>query len=130
MYLEALEQRQLFSVFQISGARDAANVHAYHLSLSTDSSTIESWTLNWSDGSAPQTITGGTQEVDHTFADLTDPIITATAVDGEGVHVVALVSPNSAMGPITVTPGHTHSASISTATALYILVMPIPPIRR
>jgi hypothetical protein len=114
--LEALEQRQLMSVFQISGSRDASNPHLYHLALSTDSASMESWTVQWSDGSSLQTVAGDTQMLDHTFADLTDPIITATAVDEAGVHVLALLPADSLLGSVAVTPGQ-YSFRINTTDA-------------
>jgi hypothetical protein len=99
MYLEFLEQRQLLSAFQISGGRDASDAHLFHLALSTDSPSMESWSIQWNDGTQPQTLAGNAQIADHSYTSLTDPIITATAADGEGVHVVGLV-PESTLGSL------------------------------
>ena len=97
MYLDALEQRQLFSVFQISGVHNSANASDFQLALSTDSASIQSWSVNWNDGSPVQTLTGSARQTDHVYADASEPTVTVAAVDYDGTHILALV-PASSIG--------------------------------
>jgi hypothetical protein len=107
LYLEALEQRQLMSVFHLTGSPDTTNPGLfYHLTFSTNSSSLTSWTVQWGDGSPAQTVPGNTPALTHSFAPLTHPIITATATDSEGLHTRALVPAEALPNPLT--PGRAY----------------------
>ncbi len=56
---------------KISGAATAKQAANYTLNLSgkdTQPNTIQSWTINWGDGSAPQSVMGDPTAVTHVFA--------------------------------------------------------------
>ena len=88
----------------ISGNSTVNEDATYTLNLSATGNPsnhpITSWTINWGDGSSPQTVTGNPNSVAHVFANAGSYTITASATENEGtfaaaapVDVTALVVP-------------------------------------
>jgi uncharacterized delta-60 repeat protein len=78
---------------------------------------IESWTINWGDGSSSQTVNGDPSSVTHTFSYSSIPYdVTATASDGTNTYNVqgGAVTSFGASGARTTTVGQTSSASAIT----------------
>ena len=121
--LEALEDRSVPSATMptvtISGAASVQQEAAYTLHLAergAPAATIQSWTINWGDGSAPQTVTGNPHSVTHVYAIANQTFtISATATNDASdsfaarqdvaVHVVAPVVINFTSGTKTHLPG-------------------------
>ena len=96
------------SPIQISGAAvvDQEAVYTLHLaSPGVRASTIQSWTINWGDGSTPQTVTGDPTTVTHIYSN-----------NGSGTYTITA----SATGTKTVTSSLTNSPV--TYTNSYIAV--------
>ncbi len=72
----------------LSGAASVNETGVYTLRLSgTDTHPISQWTINWGDGSAPQTLSGNPTSVTHVFAyGPQTNTITATATDALGTY--------------------------------------------
>jgi uncharacterized delta-60 repeat protein len=87
---EGLERRQLLTgtAFGISGPASAPEGSAYVLSLSGSGpgvSTVDHWTIDWGDGTAPQTVAGFPSSVSHAYADgPASQTITATVTNADG----------------------------------------------
>ena len=83
---------------------------------------ITSWTINWGDGSAPQTIEGNPSSATYSYADAGSYTITASATEDEGtfaaaapVNVTALVVPPTVTisGDSTVNEDATYTLNLS-----------------
>ncbi len=114
---------------QIGGAATVSQGAPYSLDLSaseTDGDTISSWTINWGDGSAAQTVPGGVSVVTHQYGAGQLPgantySISATATDQNGSYssnnspvIVTPVAPRvSISGPARATQGSQYSLSLS-----------------
>ena len=72
----------------ISGVPNVDEGSSYTLNLASSDpgdDTIQSWTINWNDGSAPQLVVGSPPSVTHVFpGDFDTPTITADATDEDG----------------------------------------------
>jgi uncharacterized delta-60 repeat protein len=85
-----MERRQLLSgtAFAISGPASAPEGSAYVLSLSGNGPgalTVDHWTINWGDGSAPQTVAGFPASVSHVYPDgVANHTVTATVTNTDG----------------------------------------------
>jgi len=85
-YLEALEQRRLYSVYEISGAVSASSDRTYNLTLASNSATISGWNVNWGDGSS-SSVGAALTSTSHLFATPGEFHITATVTDALGTHL-------------------------------------------
>jgi hypothetical protein len=74
----------------LSGSSSTAAGQSYALGVGhTDpgTDTIQSWTINWGDGSTPQTLTGATPTPSHQYAAVGTYTISASATDEDGTYV-------------------------------------------
>jgi 6-phosphogluconolactonase (cycloisomerase 2 family) len=86
---------------------------------------IQSWTINWGDGTTPQTVSGNPPSVAHTYAQGPNGfVISATASDKDGTYtagntvavVVNAVPPTLTMsGPSSLTEGSTYTLNLHTS---------------
>ncbi len=97
--------------------------YALHLSATGEPSNhpITSWTINWGDGSQPQTISGNPSSVTHVYANAGSYTINASATENEGTFaaapfsVTALIVPPTVRisGPATVNEDATYTLDLS-----------------
>ena len=92
----------------ISGASSVNEDATYTLNLSATGNPsnhpITSWTINWGDGSAPETITGNPTSATYVYADAGSYTITASATEDEGTFAAAApVNVTAEVVPPTVT---------------------------
>ena len=110
----------------ISGASTVNEDATYTLNLSAtgepSNHPITSWTINWGDGSAPQTFTGNPSSATYVYADAGSYTITASATEDEGtfaasapVNVTVEVVPPTVTisGPSTVNEDATYTLGLS-----------------
>src|SRR6185312_6379206 len=108
----------------ISGPSSIAAGSTYTLNLAgaDPGHTVQSWTINWGDGSAAQSITGNPASVTHTFVALSDAdTITASMTDdvgsygsSGGVSVQVVTAPAVVTGPLSAVVGSSYTVSLST----------------
>ena len=83
----------------MTGVSSVSEGSTYTLALSASdpgADTLSSWTINWGDGSAPQTIAGNTQSVAHIYTDgPRNFTILATATDEDGTYTVRALGSNA-----------------------------------
>src|SRR5581483_11128396 len=79
-------------VLTLSGASSIDEGDTYTLSLSAGAGTISSWTIDWNDGSAPETFSGNPSSVTHVYAEPGSATITGTATDENGTWNANAVS--------------------------------------
>ena len=80
------------SSLSISGSATVTEGAAYTLNLSSAgySGTINSWTINWGDGTLPQVVAGNPASVSHVFAnDVVNPTIMANIASQSGISEAA-----------------------------------------
>ena len=108
----------------ISGNPTVNEGDVYTLNLSTtdpDQDAISSWTINWGDGTAPQTVTGNPSSVTHAFADAGSYTVSAAVTDDQGSYsatplpvTAELVPPTVTIsGPSTVNEEATYTLNLS-----------------
>ena len=90
----------------ISGNPTVNEGDVYTLNLSAtdpDQDPISSWTINWGDGSPPQTVTGNPSSVTHVFADAGSYTVNAAVTDDQGSYSATPLSVTAELVPPTVT---------------------------
>jgi sugar lactone lactonase YvrE/subtilisin-like proprotein convertase family protein len=97
--LRPLEDRTLLSTYAISGPGSIVLGSPYPLNLTSDSTTIADWTINWGDGNL-QTVSGNPSSVTHTFASPASVNISATVTDGTGTHAAGVGSGGQSLGAL------------------------------
>lgn len=108
----------------ISGNPTVNEDAIYTLNLATtnpDQLPINSWTINWGDGSPAQTVSGNPSSVTHVFADAGPYTINASVTDSQGSYAasplnvsVQVVAPTVTIsGPSTVNEEATYTLGLS-----------------
>ena len=92
----------------ISGAANAQIGTTYTLTLSSADAghTVTGWTIDWGDGTTPDTLTGNPLTIDHVYATLGNYTVTATMTDdsGAGPYASNGVAVTVGLTPVDPTP--------------------------
>jgi uncharacterized delta-60 repeat protein len=123
--IEQFEPRTLFNVFHFTGAATASIDVPYTLSLQTDSTSVNSWSINWGDGNT-QSVSGNPSTVQHTYtAGGADVDISARATDNAGTHQATLLSPSfpSTSTTVTLDDGNSDFQTATVQPGGYLLAL-------